>query len=287
MTVTADKEGSWETVLERIRSFPTLPMIVHKITELVDVPDTSAGDIEAVVVNDQVLTAKLLRLVNSPFYGFPKEINTISRAVGIIGFDALRNLVFSTSVIRLFKSTGSPAFKPVEFWKHSIGTAIAAKELARRLGEKQVEEFFVGGLIHDIGKLIHDEYFGPDFRRACDLAAQRGILLREAEREVMHFTHDQSGGLLLKQWNLHPRLIAMVTSHHEPSRVREYQREVGVIHLADILCRVKGMGSGGDNKVPLVDHPTWDRLGLTLGDVGQVMSRMEKDFAPATAFLIE
>ena len=79
----------------------------------------------------------------------------------------------------------------------------------------------------------------------------------------------------------------MVTSHHEPSKAREYHREVGVIHLADILCRAKGMGSGGDNRIPLVDPPTWDRLGLTLGDVEQVMTRMEQDFGPATAFLIE
>jgi putative nucleotidyltransferase with HDIG domain len=284
---TATKEGSWKGVLERIHSFPTLPMIVNKVNELVSMPDTSPKDIESVVIKDQVLTGKLLRLVNSPFYGFPKEINTISRAVGIIGFDALRNLVFSTSVIRLFKSKGSNSFQPVEFWKHSIGTAIAAKELARQMGEKQIEEYFVGGLVHDIGKLIHDEYFGPDFRRACDLAVQQGILLREAEEQIMHFTHDQSGGLLVKQWNLHPRLIAMVASHHEPSKVREYQREVGVIHLADILCRAKGMGSGGDNKIPLVDHPTWDALGLTLGDVEQVMGRMEQSFGPATAFLIE
>lgn len=287
MTTAADAESSWKEVLARVRAFPTLPMIVNKITELVNLPETSAWDIAAVVEKDPVLSGKLLRLVNSPFYGFPKKITTISRAVGIIGFDALRNLVFSTSVIRLFKSNGSAAFQPVEFWKHSIGTALAAKELARRLGEKSIEEFFVGGLIHDIGKLVHNEYFEEGFRRAGELAAQRDLLLRDAEREVLQFTHDQTGGLLLTQWNLPPTLIAMVTFHHRPSEARAYQREAGVVHLADILCRAKGLGSGGDKKIPLLDRPAWDRLGLTQAHIEQVMRRMEQDFEEATALLLE
>lgn len=287
MNPAVDVETAWKGVLSRIREFPTLPTIVSKVTELINRPTTSAKDIEATVVKDQVLTGKLLRLVNSPFYGFPQKITTISRAVGIIGFEALRNLVFSTSVIRLFKSSGSSHFRPVEFWKHSIGTALAAKEISRRMGEKQVEEYFVGGLMHDIGKLVHDEHFGIGFRQACKAAALKDILLREAEMEVLHFTHDQTGGLLLTQWNLPSSLIAMVTHHHAPSQAKDYWKEAGVIHLADILCRAKGLGNGGDNKIPLLDAATWAHLGLTLGDVEQVMRGIEQDFGEATAFLME
>lgn len=282
-----DADASWKTVLEQVRTFPTLPIIVNKITELVGRPTTSARDIEAVIQLDQVLTAKLLRLVNSPFYGFPQKITTISRAIGVIGFVALRNLVFSTSVIHLFKASGSQLFHPVEFWKHSIGTAVAAKELAYHLGEKQVEEFFVGGLIHDLGKLVHNEYFAERFQQAGELAARKGLLLREAEQQILHFTHDQSGGYLVAQWNLPPSLVAMVAHHHHPSRAGEHQRAAGVIHMADILCRAKGLGSGGDDKIPFVDHLTWERLGLTLGDVEHVMGRMQRDFQEAAAFLLE
>jgi putative nucleotidyltransferase with HDIG domain len=285
MSSTVTTEVSWEGVLAKVRTFPTLPMIVNKINDLVSLPETSAKDIEIIIAKDQVLTGKLLRLVNSPFYGFPQKINTISRAVGIIGFEALRNLVFSSSVINMFKSHGSEIFKPAEFWKHSVGTALAAKELARHLGEKQVEEFFVGGLIHDIGKLVHDEYFGDGFRQACSLALRKEMLLRQAEQEVLHFTHDQTGGLLLTQWNLPPKVIAMTRYHHEPAEAREYQREAGIIHLADILCRAKGLGSGGDNRMPLLDQATWNSLGLTLGDVEQVLRRMGEHFDEAVAFL--
>ena len=285
MSSTVTPDVSWEGVLAKVRTFPTLPMIISKINELVNLPETSAKDIETIIAKDQVLTGKLLRLVNSPFYGFPQKINTISRAVGIIGFEALRNLVFSSSVINMFKSQGSEIFKPAAFWKHSVGTALAAKELARHLGEKQVEEFFVGGLIHDIGKLVHEEYFGDGFRQACGLALRKEILLRQAEQEVLHFTHDQTGGLLLTQWNLPPKVIAMTRYHHEPAEAREYQREAGIIHLADILCRAKGLGSGGDNRMPLLDQATWNSLGLTLGDVEQVLRRMGEHFDEAVAFL--
>jgi len=285
MTISPEMELAWEGVLSKVRSFPTLPMVVNKINELVSQPETSAKDIEVVIAKDQVLTGKLLRLVNSPFYGFPQKVTTISRAVGIIGFEALRNLVFSSSVVNLFRSQGTSIFRPAEFWKHSVGTALAAKELARHLGERQVEEFFVGGLIHDIGKLVHEEYFGDPFKQACSLALSNDILLREAEQEIMHFTHDQTGGLLLGQWNLPPKVVAMVRFHHQPAEAREYQRDAGVIHLADILSRAKGLGSGGDNKIPMLDHAAWAGLGLTIGDLEQVLHRIGEHFDEAVAFL--
>jgi putative nucleotidyltransferase with HDIG domain len=262
-------------------------VIVDRVTELIEHPSTTARDIEAVVETDQALTAKLLCLVNSSFYGFSQRVKTVSRAVGVIGFEALRNLVFTTSVISLFKSEASDTFRPTEFWNHSIGTALAAKEIARRLGERQVEEFFVAGLVHDIGKLVHHEYLTESFLRAGALAAQQDILLLEAEREALHFTHDETGGLLLDHWRLPERLTAMVRYHHTPGRAPEYVREAAAVHLADILCRAKGLGSGGDNKIPLLDRRAWDCLGLAVGDLEHIMARMEQEFGPATAILTE
>ena len=111
----ATGEANWKALLTRVSTFPTLPVIVDKIAELVRLPQTTAREIEAVVATDQTLTARLLRLVNSPFYAFAQKVTTISRAVGLIGFEALRNLAFSTSVIQLFKSDASQAFEPEEF----------------------------------------------------------------------------------------------------------------------------------------------------------------------------
>jgi len=278
MTATPAAQAAWKDAIAPIRSFPTLPMIVNKVTDLTGQPDTSARDIEVVVGKDQALTAKLLRLVNSPFYGFPHRITTISRAVGIIGFDALRNLVFSTSVMKLFTAHDSPTFQPVEFWKHSLGTALAAKGLATRLGEKNVEECFVGGLLHDIGKLVHHEYFAEPFRQAGRMALENNLLLRETEQSVMGFTHDQTGELLLTQWNLPSILIGMVAHHHQPEAAGPHMRGVGIIHLADILCRAKGLGNGGDRMMPRLDRATWERLGLTVGDLEMVLRRMDQDF---------
>lgn len=284
-TATIPAETSWHALLARVNTFPTLPVIVDRIAALARHPETTARDIESVVATDQTLTARLLQLVNSPFYAFPKRIATISRAVGIIGFDALRNLAFSTSVIRLFTSESSDVFQPPEFWKHSIGTAIAAKEIARHLGEKQLEEFFVAGLVHDIGKLIHHEYLSEPFARAGRLALEQGLLLRDAEKEILGFCHDDTAKVLLKQWQLPTRLIDMVTDHHRPCRGRERTRDAAVVHLADILCRAKGCGSGGDNTIPRLDHRAWDALGLTVGHLDQVMGRMDREFDSAIAVL--
>ncbi len=280
-------DAGWEALLGRVKTFPTLPIIVDKISDLVRQPETTAKEIEAVVATDQTLTARLLQLVNSSFYGFPQKVTTISRAVGIIGFEALRNLAFSTSVIQLFKANASATFDPKEFWRHSIGTAVAAKEIARAIGEKQLEEFFVAGLVHDVGKLVHNEYLGDAFAEACRRAITADILLRDAEKDVLQFTHDQTAGILLKHWRLPDRLIAMVTEHHAPARTRDGGRAAAVIHLADILCRAKGFGSGGDNKIPRLERCAWDLLGLTVGHLEQIMSRMDREFESATSVLTQ
>ncbi len=282
-----DAETTWQSLLTRVNDLPTLPVIIDKIGELVRHPESTAKDIENIVVTDQTLTARLLRLVNSPFYGFPQRITTISRAVRIIGFEALRNLAFSTSVIQLFGGGRSDTFDPAEFWKHSIGTAIGAKELARCLGEKQLEDFFVAGLVHDIGKLVHHEYMTEAFAAAGRLVQERDILLRDAEQEVLRFSHDQTAAILLTHWRLPQRLITMVSDHHRPGRTREGARDAAVVHLADILARAKGFGSGGDDKMPLLDRRAWELLGLTFGHVEQVMSKMEHEFESATAILAE
>jgi len=279
--------GGWEALLGRVKTFPTLPVIVDRISELVRQPETTAKEIEAIVATDQTLTARLLQLVNSSFYGFPQKVTTISRAVGVIGFEALRNLAFSTSVIHLFKAGASATFDPQEFWRHSIGTAVAAKEIARSIGEKQLEEFFVAGLVHDVGKLVHNEYLGDAFAEACRTAIARDILLRDAEKEVLRFTHDQTAGILLKHWRLPDRLVAMVTEHHAPARTRDGGRAAAVIHLADILCRAKGFGSGGDNTIPRLERCAWDLLGLTIGHLEQIMSRMDREFDSAASVLTQ
>lgn len=280
----SDQEGL-QTLLARVRDFPTLPVTVERIIELVALPETTARDIESVMQADQVLTAKLLRLVNSPFYGFPSQVTTISRAVGVIGFEALRNLAFSSSIVGLFSAESSATFHPVEFWKHSIGTALAAKELSRRMGEKDIEEFFVGGLVHDIGKMVHHEYLREDFAHAGERALAAGGLLRDAEREVLRCTHDATAALLLNHWKLPRRLVAMAAHHHEPSAAREFAREASVVHLADILCRAKGLGSGGDASIPRLDPQAWERLGLTFADVERVMRKTQQDFDSATSLL--
>jgi putative nucleotidyltransferase with HDIG domain len=279
-------DQAWEKILSRVRTFPSLPVIVDKVAELVEHPDTTAKDIESVVATDQTLTARLLRLVNSPFYGFPQKVTTISRAIGLLGFEALRNLAFSTSVIQMFKKDASGGWDPDQFWKHSIGTAIAAKELARCLGEKQVEEFFVGGLIHDVGKLVHNEFLKDEFTQAVQRAHDRDMLLRDTEQEILQFSHERTAGILLAHWRLPTRLINMTTDHHSPGRNRECARDAAVIHLADILCRAKGFGSGGDNRIPKLKRSAWDVLGLTVGDLEQVMGRMDQEFETATAMLV-
>ena len=143
-----------QKIIDKIDDLPTLPRTVLKITELVNDPKSSAKDLARVITDDQVLTARLLKLVNSSFYGFPQRISTVTAAIVLLGFDAIRNLLLTSSVFDLFANRNRQKKQIQErFWDHSLGCAVGAKVIGNYLRHDNIEELFVSGLLHDIGAL--------------------------------------------------------------------------------------------------------------------------------------
>jgi putative nucleotidyltransferase with HDIG domain len=228
-----------EQIKERVLTIiqlPALPTIAMEVIQMVDNPKTSASSLGKLISADQALTAKVLKIANSPFYGFPKKISTIDFAIIILGFDALREIVISISLVSSLQRKADKYIDAKAFWDHSIATGVIARRLARDLGYRISGEVFVAGLLHDMGISILHKYFAGDFKRIVDIVRESDLAFLEAEESVLQVTHAEVGGWLAERWNLPDHLTEAISLHHTPGLARRNKELVALIHCADVFC---------------------------------------------------
>jgi len=244
-----------QKVVDRLKDIPTLPQVVQKIVEIVDSPHTSASDLNKAISNDQALSAKVLKLVNSAFYGFPKKIETLTQAIVILGFNTVRSLALSISMLDFFSSRGREhQLNYVEYWKHSIATSIMARAIAKKAFPQMAEEAFVSGLLHDIGILILDQFLPGEFAKAYGRMKKDGLQLYRAEREELNISHCDVGRLLAIKWNLPDPLLYSISYHHTPSPAHDYFPIVSTVHAANIGVKILHIGGIGDEDLYRTFH---------------------------------
>jgi len=267
---------------------PSLPIIYRRINDAVNNPRCSTSDISAIIGDDPGLTSRLLRLVNSAFYGYPSGIGTISRALLIVGTHQLRDLALGTSIIELFKGISRTLVDMESFCRHSIACGLAAKILGTYCRtQSNVESFFVAGLIHDIGRLIIYKKKPESSGKALALARDRGELLHKSERAVFGFNHTDVGRLFIRRWNLPPSLEEVVAYHHNPASAVFYPMESAVIHVADIIANGMQLGSSGECLVPPLNERAWELLGLRVSVLSPVMDQLERETAEIQKLIFE
>jgi putative nucleotidyltransferase with HDIG domain len=280
------KKENIEKILDKIKALPTLSLVVAKVIQIVSNPLTSASDLSKLITIDQALTAKVLRLANSAFYGFPFRIKNITQAVSILGFDTIRNLALTVSVYKVFTGGEKDGadFSHQEFWKHSVGVAIAANILAKKIKYKSIEGAFTAGLLHDIGKNFFDQYMNKEFKDCIRSAKEKHISIYEAEKQIIGFDHAEIGHMMAEKWNLPPELRAGIGSHHRPEEEKDETVMAHIINVANILCKQANIGFGGDEVVEPISKEGRLLLNLDVVAEEEVLKQMQNELKEAEAF---
>ena len=270
--------------VERLEGLPTLPSVASTLISLTQSPQTSATQVGELISQDQALTGPVLKLVNSAYYGFPKQITTVNHAVVILGFNRVKNIVLAASVFGLKGQRLLPRFDAPGFWRHSLGAAVAARTAARELGRVDSEESFVCGLLHDVGKLVLAQVAPADYDRCLAAAEERHELILVTEQEVFGVDHAEVGSWLAEQWKLPPGVVSAVRHHHAPTATRRDRDAAWTTHLGDILTRALQIGWAGDATIPRIDPALAGEAGLVPAGLDRLVARLLDDLRKAGDF---
>ena len=277
-----------EKLLQKIETLPTLPIVVTRIMQLVENPKTAAVEISKVVSLDPALTVKILKIVNSAYYGFPKQITTITHAIMILGFEDVKNIAMGISVFDIFKSKGVKdvvEFDRIGFWLHSIAVGSCTKLPAKKLRYKNPEEAFICGLLHDIGKIILDQYFHDEFNAVMKLAQEENLLFINAEKRLNDMDHAEIGRVVAKKWGLPSTIIDSIAGHHNPAGCETNQLVVALVHASDVFCKIQKIGNSGDMLVPQLQKTAWDQLKLQPTDLTKLYEELHEEVKKADTFM--
>lgn len=234
-----------DSILGRVDDLPELPQVASKILQLINDPETSAQDLAQIISTDQALTARVLRLCNSAYYGFSRKVTTVSEGVTILGFSAIKSLVLiATAYGTVSQSLIGYGLKPGELWSHSLATGEYARTIARQLDYESPEVAFTAGLLHDIGKIVLNAHALPEIYRANNLCMGQQIPVHEAEVQVLGFSHAEVGAKLAEKWNLPAILCEAIAGHHDAPAE-------SVPHLAVIVNLASHMADKDEPSMPV------------------------------------
>jgi len=256
-----------EALMASVTELPTLPAIATRVSSVARDPDSTVRDMAAVISQDQALTANLLRVVNSAYFGFIRRISSVFEAINLLGYNEVVKMAFTVTVIRELDYTSSNHFDRNAFWTHAVCVANASQVLAEQLRCAPRDDAFTAGLLHDMGKLILDQFFPDAFGDILHLIHEDGLTSCEAEMGRLGTTHAQIGEWIARSWLLPEAAIASIRHHHEAAGERcglpnSGDPIIDVVQFTDLFCRAQGLGHSGDPARPDLPKEPLAQLGL-------------------------
>jgi len=256
-------------LIDSSKALPDLPKIITELTELESRPESSTADMARLISSDEILSAKVLRLVNSPFYGFSRTITSISNALVLLGINIIKSLILSCSIFELMQKT-APGL-----WRHSLATAVIANIIATRLELDNIKEISTAALLHDIGKVVVIVYLMDDYENILARKVQRDISSSNTERALLMTDHAEIGLWLTQKWRLPRSLQEPIAFHHEVASADEHRTATAVIHYANIMATARGLGFSGDKQVTAIDELARQTLVLPDYMLADIISTLE------------
>jgi putative nucleotidyltransferase with HDIG domain len=277
--VSGVKNPNIKQIMSKVRSFPGMPATAGKLLPMLKDPDTDNAKIEDVLRYDPGLTANILKLTNSAYFGIPTKVSSVRQAIMLLGWKRLIQLVMTMCMSDLMKDSVAGYDLPKgELWRHSIAVSVASDVLVRGLEISEADEVFTAALLHDIGKLVLGDYVKEDMPK-IDAMVAKGISFEVAEYIVLGTDHAEIGANILKNWSFPIPLVEAVHWHHDPNSCSGHCLMSDIVHIADILGQMAGYGQKRDDREPAPISEVLERLGLARDDLaylaGQTAERVE------------
>jgi putative nucleotidyltransferase with HDIG domain len=272
-------------VVARVQQLPSLSAVVHEVLLSFDNENVDIPSLVTKISRDQGLAARVLRVANSAFYGLSAHVSSIGEAVVVLGFYSVRSLVVAAGVINQFPHDGGRNFDRLAFWRHAIGVGVCAKVIAARICQNP-ETAFTAGLLHDIGVLVLDAFFHPEFEQVLDYLKNSDGEVVAAESATLNLTHGAIGYEVAKRWNFPQAIQLAIRDHHQPDD-GEPALYTDIVHLANVLCHALEIGNSCYDMAPPIAHGAWRRLGLDWADMGGVLREIEQLNACANLLVSE
>jgi len=279
-----------EKINSYIDKMPPLPVSVSKVLELTRQPNVTATDLNKVISLDPVLLAKVMRLINSAYYGLSQEVTSLARAIVMLGINTVKNLALSTAVLATMnQSKSNMAVLNMEaFWLHSLAVGTTSKLIARERGvdPKELENYFIAGLLHDIGKIPLNNRVPEDFLQAIQEADKSRISLVEAERTVLNYTHEEAGLLIIQNWQLGDELADVAAFHHSPQTYSGlYKDLVFTVAISNYYVKIQEFGFSGDRHPVKPPANVFEQLGISWAQIQKLDENISSEIEKAKVFL--
>lgn len=289
--VPATSKTNVDLILSRLEEIPSLPPVVYELSRIINDPLSSATEVERVMNNDPAITAKVLKLANSAYYSVPGGVANLSKAIAFLGYDTLQQLVLSTSIMQALKVSRPISFDMNQFWRHSIGSAMTAETLAKRVGIKIPADLFTCGLVHDMGKLVWYMIDQDTFMNTVEIAEKDDLSFFEAEQKSEILPHTHMGYLLAKKWLLPASIQMSILYHHERNQEErknvspDLNQYVDVVFASNLFVQALKFGNSGHKKLGGLPKQVFERLGLEPNDLKELTVRVKKALDNAETFL--
>jgi len=265
-------------LVNAVNGLVSLPELAINVNRMSADARFSAADIGQSIAQDPAMTARLLKIANSPYFGFPSKIETVARAITVIGTAQLRDLITATSVVDVFKELPNELISMETFWRHSVRCAVIARSLAAYLHEPNVETFFTAGLLHDIGYLVLYRELPELSKQTLEHCRDNREIVFIVEQEIIGFDHAAVGGELLRAWNLPEILVDAIEYHHTPGLAKKFHREADIIHVANFLANTMSANASHDADTPALDNAALHRLNVNDDTLMKILKGAEEQF---------
>ena len=276
-----------EKVKTSIEKMPALSPVINKINEVANDKGASAQDLTDGIQLDPVLTAKVIRMVNSAYFGLSQQIKSLKQAVVMLGINTIKNVALSSSFLSIVNLKGQSNLDGEEFWQHSLGVAVASKLIARRLGvdETYIEEYFIAGLIHDIGKVLINNFFPDEMNEILAASSKKDEPIVEIEKRIMKLSHEEIGIAIGKKWKFENALLFAVGKHHHPVLQGSSAIFSMVVSVADTFVKILNVGFSGNYKIEPVPEEVWSAINQDEESIFSALSTINEEIEKAKLFL--